>query len=248
MYCSNCGSLLPDNAVFCKSCGTRQPDKKEPSAVEKESGVVEKESTVSIKHSNISVESSPSEKTKQQYPRKFYKFLVSPDEKIISILGQNYLQAFIAAEGFTKNIMILTEKNIYIKGKSYKGNSIQNAFSVKNDIIIPLENVTAAEFIHLSDSTAKSKTYVTVVLLIISFVFAISIYSEPLAALIAFVVFLFLLGLLIRFLFSGVTSGGKWFGINYIGGPIYVSARWYGDKELDLFSKKIISTLNNLKG
>jgi len=151
---------------------------------------------------------------------KLRKHLASKEEKIVEVLGQNYLESLFSGVGMFKNIMILTDKRLYIKGKVYRGRNIMNLKSEMLDIIVPLKDVTGVELHFLSITGAKAIMIVSFILSFIGFSIALASNSN-----------------------DEMMSNDLILLINYIGGPAGVLARWYSNKELQDFRKSLLKEM-----
>jgi hypothetical protein len=77
--------------------------------------------------------------------------LFSENEKVIAELGQNYLDSFLTGGGFSKTVMVLTDKRIYIKGKRFIGTGRVNTsadFNI-NDVTGTVYAVRSPMFLRL---------------------------------------------------------------------------------------------------
>ena len=56
---------------------------------------------------------------KDQNP-KLTKLFVSPDEKVVAVLGDSYFQNFIHDRSIKKGFAVVSDKRVYFKGKLYE--------------------------------------------------------------------------------------------------------------------------------
>lgn len=168
---------------------------------------------------------------------KFKRFLTSPTERIISVLGQNYLESLIADMGFGKNVMILSDRNLYVKGRVYP--SINNAMSSNHqtrDSVIKLEDIVGVDIIRMSYWIATILFFIGFLIGIGGTVFIASgdLLSIPLC----------LVGMIIMIISGNqLRKGRRYLFVNHIGGPSGVAVRWYPEHELMDFRNKLLNVL-----
>jgi len=230
MYCKNCGQELVSGVEFCKYCGVaiktslmqpktdtekiNKPEEKDFSRID---NTISKTPEISVKG-----------------------FLISKGENVISVLGQGYLKSYISAEGFGKNVMILSNKRLYIKGKIYTKEE-KGFDSYTADLVVPLNSVTGVEIVQKSAISSNILSIIGIVGLFISGVILVEGDSDLLVG--ALIIGPFSLGLTIANTIKSIRRGWKILYVHFIGGPAGVLTRWYSNKELQKFRKNILHQL-----
>ena len=86
------------------------------------------------------------------YPYYLSQFFVNKNERLISTLGNSYIQNFISTGILSKGFSFITDKRVYFQGKSYNVfyNNNGNPKIVKNSRsqIVDLKDVTGTEIKH----------------------------------------------------------------------------------------------------
>lgn len=86
------------------------------------------------------------------YPYYLSQFFVNKNERLISTLGNSYIQNFISTGFLSKGFSFITDKRVYFQGKSYNVfyNNSGNPKIVKNSRsqIVDLKDVTGTEIKH----------------------------------------------------------------------------------------------------
>ena len=86
----------------------------------------------------------PNEHLKEKLPRSFY---MDPDEEPRAILGQGYITSLLTGQGRTKSVMVLTNRRLYVDGKSFQRNSpgVFTSVQGKKNVEVGKINSTAYE-------------------------------------------------------------------------------------------------------
>jgi len=233
-FCPNCGTKVPPQTSFCTNCGSKLNDTQDN---ENDSNISGAESETTIEYTS----SSPNTK-------RFEDMIISPSEKIISVLKQSYFDSAVSSKldkniNLTKNIMLLTNKRLYIKAKVFTSTPNDNRVKSKielKDLVVPLNNVTGAEIIINNMLLAKVLVFLFSML---AFVSLILMFSNGIGWILALAYFIFLIIEMVRNISKW---GGKYFFIHHIGGPSGVLVRWYSETELNNFRKNLMLSIDKL--
>lgn len=215
MYCPNCKS--EHNGIFCPKCGY---------SAQKQEGAQGYSSAE--QYNNASQQPNSTYQNYQNFQNSNNSDIVfDSNEKIISVLGNNFLQTFISSGTLGKGFAILSDKRIYFKGKCLTRIGSHWVTS-KEERAVNIEDVTGTGFTLISQ-----------------------IYWLILAAVLIFSGVCFMLGdtdsealimILFSFLFIGIYFVTKKtiFEINYPGGSIAFNLKLIKKTEAEEFQKKVM--------
>ncbi len=183
---------------------------------------------------------------------KFRKFFMSPNEKLVAVLGNSYVENFFQNGSISKGFSVVSDKRAYFQGNSYyiSYNDKGRKIVVKNSQsrTVDLQDVTGTG----TGTDNYAQVGWKILCIIIPVVFL----------LVAMVLMFFYI--LFANPSSGSSSGGNtafWFGIliiaeiycffmyqrsktslitiQYAGGEIGFDKKWFTDQEIQLFQKQI---------
>lgn len=171
----------------------------------------------------------------------FTAMFASPDERLVSVLGNNIAQTFFATGTIGKGFAVLSDRRVYFKGKCLQRTG-KRFSAIHEERVVDVSNVTGTGFVH-------TKPVWLLVISIVLFVLA-AFYFVASVANLAFN------GLLVVLLFGGLGGLFLWlynsrkrtiFEIAFAGGGIGLDASWIDAQEAEFFQKNIRLVGDNLK-
>ena len=168
------------------------------------------------------------------YPYYLSQFFVNKNERLISTLGNSYIQNFISTGILSKGFSFITDKRVYFQGKSYNVfyNNNGNPKIVKNSRsqIVDLKDVTGTEIKH----------YNPIHYLIIAIVFTLSFGRN-------FYIFgYYIIPIILAYVFLYFKNKISLISIQYAGGEIAFDIRWFSQNEIDNFQKQLRLAKDNV--
>ena len=125
----------------------------------------------------------------------FTAMLASPDERLVSVLGNNIAQTFFATGTIGKGFAVLSDRRVYFKGKCLQRTG-KRFSAIHEERVVDVSNVTGTGFVH-------TKPVWLLVISIVLFVLA-AVYFVVSVANLAFI------GLLAVLLFGGLGGLFLW--------------------------------------
>ena len=171
----------------------------------------------------------------------FTAMFASPDERLVSVLGNNIAHTFFATGTIGKGFAVLSDRRVYFKGKCLQRTG-KRFSAIHEERVVDVSNVTGTGFVH-------TKPVWLLVISIVLFVLA-AVYFVVSVANLAFI------GLLAVLLFGGLGGLFLWlynsrkrtiFEIAFAGGGIGLDASWIDAQEAEFFQKNIRLVGDNLK-
>ena len=171
----------------------------------------------------------------------FTAMFASPDERLVSVLGNNIAQIFFATGTIGNGFAVLSDRRVYFKGKCLQRTG-KRFSAIHEERVVDVSNVTGTGFVH-------TKPVWLLVISIVLFVLA-AVYFVVSVANLAFI------GLLAVLLFGGLGGLFLWlynsrkrtiFEIAFAGGGIGLDASWIDAQEAEFFQKNIRLVGDNLK-
>jgi len=158
---------------------------------------------------------------------RFRNYLMNPDEKIISILGNNYLQNFLNGQMFSQGFSVVTDKRVYFKG------TVFSAIEGK------LQKTKESKAVNVRDVTGVTVTYNSpiryVVFAILCLLAGIMLSSSFMGGWGFFLGFVAAVINVVLFVLGRVTL----LLIQYAGGAIGFDVKWFPEKESITYQKSL---------
>ena len=201
MRCVSCNAEIDKNAAFCTNCGAKQ------------------------------LGSNAQLPVNQEQPTKFSRIFVSPKEKFICVLGNNYAERFLANGGLSKGFAILSDKRVYFKGTCFTRDG-KKFTQTNEERTVDIKDITGTGFIYEKAVNLLLSAIVFSLLAPFSLQF---IFSDSV---------LMMLGLLgpimpIILWVAYFRSRQTLFQINYAGGGIAFDTAWLNQNEIQDFQRNI---------
>jgi hypothetical protein len=159
------------------------------------------------------------------------KIVYDPSEVHMGTLGINYLQSFLDSGILSKTVLVLTDKRLYQKGKSYEKNNKNGYNKINTQKVVDLKDITGTSFFEFDPFIIKISAIILIILGVIFFFLG---ESEGAFFMIAGSIFSFILYKI---------SLKRFFVVEYAGGAIYTDSSLYDEAEINEFQKAI----SNLK-
>ena len=212
MFCSTCGSEIPEGASFCEKCG---------------------ESVENI----LLGANSYSQYTESQYDtsnnqQNLSNVFIEPDEHFLCNLGNGYLVNLLFHRT-KKCYALLTDKRVYLKGAFYHGRNQRLLFKTTEEQILDLEDITRTGFVYTQFS--RIQLFIRIMLGVAAIVLAV-IYNEDKEMFLIFGILTIGIFLsVIRY----IKSRRIWFYIDCAGGSIKIDAKLIGLSDVQDFHKQM---------
>ena len=145
-------------------------------------------------------------------------FFHDPDEKVMAVLGQGYVAGIISAGGFSKSVMVLTDRRLYTSGKVFGKGSNNVISSVKGKQVVDVRNISSTGFQEVSKTELLWKGIIT----------------------------LPLFGMGIIFLVLYFLSRTRYFFVEYSGGAVGTNCKWHSPSELEEFQRKLFEVKDKI--
>lgn len=168
---------------------------------------------------------------------KFESIFHSQEEKLISILGQNYFDSILRDSALKKSVLILSDKRLYQRGVVYEKEGRGNFKKTQGQKIVDIEEVTGTSFI--SRHSIVLLFFSVVLLVLIPMIAKDS--SDPTT-----IIFILLFIDIVFWLWFFYTKK-KFFQIEYAGGAIATEIGWYKVSDIENFQKQITIEKDKLK-
>lgn len=174
------------------------------------------------------------------YPYYLSQFFVNKNERLISTLGNSYIQNFISTGFLSKGFSFITDKRVYFQGKSYNVfyNNSGNPKIVKNSRsqIVDLKDVTGTEIKH----------YNPIHYLILAIVFFIGLIFTLSFGRNFYVFSYYIIPIVLAYVFLYFKNKISLISIQYAGGEIAFDIRWFSQNEIDNFQKQLRLAKDNV--
>lgn len=172
------------------------------------------------------------------YPYYLSQFFVNKNERLISTLGNSYIQNFISNGILSKGFSFITDKRVYFQGKSYNVfyNNSGNPKIFKNSRsqIVDLKDVTGTEIKHYNPIHY-------LIIAIVFFIFLLILLS------IGFSEFkIYIIPIILAYVFLYFKNKISLISIQYAGGEIAFDIRWFSQNEIDNFQKQLRLAKDNV--
>lgn len=194
-------------------------------------------------------------KTEKGGDKRFQKIFMSPNEKMVAVLGNSYIENFFQNGSLSKGFAVISDKRAYFQGNNYyishdaKGR--KKVVKNQQSRTVDLKDITGTGMDSYSNIVWKIWGYVCSVFMVIFLLFfwsktanAAAMETEPAGAVSSFasviiIFFLLFLGVLILCFYMYQRSKVSLVTIQYAGGEIGFDKKWFTQQEIDLFQKQL---------
>lgn len=174
------------------------------------------------------------------YPYYLSQFFVNKNERLISILGNSYIQNFISTGILSKGFSFITDKRVYFQGKSYNVfyNNSGNPKIVKNSRsqIVDLKDVTGTEIKHFN----PIHYLIIAIIFFIGLIFTLSFGRN------FYIYGYYIIPIILAYVFLYFKNKISLISIQYAGGEIAFDIRWFSQNEIDNFQKQLRLAKDNV--
>ncbi len=187
---------------------------------------------------------------------KFTQLFMSPNEKLVTTLGNNYLENYLYNGSIKKGSAVVSDKRAYFYGTSYtisynnKGNP--NATRMARSQVVDLKDVTGTGFIRIVNIGYAIAALISVLLLPFILMFMSSVtygyssygyssygYSSRSEGTTA-IALLVIWGIIFIFLmYNYYASKHTLISIQYAGGEIAFDVKWFSGQEINNFHQQL---------
>lgn len=226
-FCIACGAQNEDAASFCSACGAAFPN-------DSENHFRKQEQTKILE---ITMPSTVSPETAAKLTR---VFKLAPGERVISFIGNSYLQNLLAGEPVGKTVAVATNRRLYYQGRLFK-DGVKLSRELESGSVL-LKDITYTGMIH-------RKLIWKLVLACVCTLFAVSslaavseslstgIFGTPLFGIPAFLLFK-----------SYNDSLSNKFVVHFPGGGLMFDMKYYSAEECGKFQETLTRLVDQTKG
>ncbi len=184
---------------FCEKCGTALIDGVCPKCIQ---------------------ETEPVKKSEE----KFRNFFMSPNEKLVAILGNSYLENFFHSGNIKRGFAVASDKRVYFQGKKYYVGENGEIEENYNSRVVDLRDVTGTGFDSFVDN---GWLFLGIGNIVIGILLLAIIIGIPLLLYAAYCIYRY------------YKSKHSFIIIQYAGGEIGYELKWFGNQEIELFQKQL---------
>lgn len=155
---------------------------------------------------------------------KFRNFFMSPNEKLVAVLGNSYLEKFFHSGKIENGFAVASDKRVYFQGKKYYLGEDGEIEENYNSRVVDLRDVTGTGFDSFVDN---GWLYLGIGNSVLCILLLLAIIGIPLGF---FAVYCF---------YRYYKSKHSFIIIQYAGGEIGYELKWFGNQEIELFQKQL---------
>lgn len=211
-------------ANFCVKCGTELIDGVCPKCTQEQS-------------------------TSIRQDEKFKRFFMNPKEKLVTTLGNTYIQNFLNDGSVRNGFSVVSDKRVYFQGKTYelvtKNNGRKKVIKTKKSRTVDLKDVTGTGYDSYSNVLAKILAFVFFTFGTIFFSLSMSAIADRMNNLstedVIGIIFMLIVCLIpgVVFLAVFLQSRVNLIAIQFAGGEIAFDINWFSEMEIEDFQKQL---------
>lgn len=211
-------------ANFCVKCGTELIDGVCPKCTQEQS-------------------------TSIRQDEKFKRFFMNPKEKLVTTLGNTYIQNFLNNGSVRNGFSVVSDKRVYFQGKTYelvtKNNGRKKVIKTKKSRTVDLKDVTGTGYDSYSNVLAKILAFVFFAIGTIFFSLSMSAVADRTNNLstedVIGIIFMLIVCLIpgVVFLVVFLQSRVNLIAIQFAGGEIAFDINWFSEMEIEDFQKQL---------
>lgn len=169
-----------------------------------------------------------------QLDKKFKSFFMSPQEKMVTVLGNSYLENFLQNGSVKRGFAVASDKRVYFQGKKYCINEAGDIEETHNSRVVDLRDVTGTGFDSYADKSWIFHGIIMGIIFVICCRFLLEDWTKGLVILTG--IFLFAV---LYCIFQYQRSKLSLIVIQYAGGEIGFDLKWFQSQEIELFQKQL---------
>ncbi len=207
-FCTKCGTRL-ENGI-CPNCSKTQTSPQVQQLQQL------RQSVTNINHND----------------EKFKKIFMSPKEKFVCALGNNYVQNFLANGFLGKGFAVVSDKRVYFKGKAFElGAKKLRIKSVSSNV--DLKDVTGTEVRHVNPVIIMIMAVIIFIMALVCFILSAAVETTIV------IVGLFALAFGVFLTVAYIMERRTLLTIMFGGGGIAFDLKWYPAQEGENFQKML---------
>lgn len=169
---------------------------------------------------------------------KFTRLFMSPDEKLVATLGNNYIQNYLHNGSVRNGFAVVSDKRAYFYGTSYtisyNGRGNPNANKMSRSQVVDLKDVTGSGFIRMVNIGYAILAWALVIISIFLIMLLYDI-EEGLAVIGGLAALSAILFLIYQYYDNKLSL----ISIQYAGGEIAFDIRWFSGQEINNFHQQL---------
>lgn len=169
---------------------------------------------------------------------KFTRLFMSPDEKLVATLGNNYIQNYLHNGSVRNGFAVVSDKRAYFYGTSYtisyNGRGNPNANKMSRSQVVDLKDVTGSGFIRMVNIGYAVLAWALVIISIFLIMLLYDI-EEGLAVIGGLAALSAILFLIYQYYDNKLSL----ISIQYAGGEIAFDIRWFSGQEINNFHQQL---------
>ena len=169
---------------------------------------------------------------------KFTRLFMSPNEKLVATLGNNYIQNYLHNGSVRNGFAVVSDKRAYFYGTSYtisyNGRGNPNANKMSRSQVVDLKDVTGSGFIRMVNIGYAILAWALVIISIFGIMLLYDI-EEGLAVIWGLAALSALLFLIYKYYDNKLSL----ISIQYAGGEIAFDIRWFSGQEINNFHQQL---------
>lgn len=169
---------------------------------------------------------------------KFTRLFMSPNEKLVATLGNNYIQNYLHNGSVRNGFAVVSDKRAYFYGTSYtisyNGRGNPNANKMSRSQVVDLKDVTGSGFIRMVNIGYAILAWALVIISIFLIMLLYDI-EEGLAVIGGLAALSALLFLIYQYYDNKLSL----ISIQYAGGEIAFDIRWFSGQEINNFHQQL---------
>lgn len=169
---------------------------------------------------------------------KFTRLFMSPNEKLVTTLGNNYIQNYLHNGSVRNGFAVVSDKRAYFYGTSYtisyNGRGNPNANKMSRSQVVDLKDVTGSGFIRMVNIGYAVLAWALVIISIFLIMLLYDI-EEGLAVIGGLAALSALLFLIYKYYDNKLSL----ISIQYAGGEIAFDIRWFSGQEINNFHQQL---------
>lgn len=161
------------------------------------------------------------------------EFFHDPDERVISVLGEGYVDLFVTCGRVDRSFMVLTDRRLYQEGTRYESMPAGGFRPKRSKCVVDTGDITGARFLN---QNLKHMFRSGILFIVLGMILCTAAYGRS--------NFMFFIGA--ASCFMGVcsitahfTRRARFFVVEYSGGQIAMPCDWYRPGEIEEFQRSI---------